>query len=230
MTEQIPLSIHLNNQLTIDNFCWGDNAILQQAVNKLLEGSEQFLYVWGEMGVGKSHLLQACCQAENLNQRHAIYLPLHILKMTGPDCLEDLDHFHLIAIDDIDIIAGDPPWEEALFHLYNRVRDNQTTRLIISAAVAPNLLTIQLPDLRSRLSWGLSLPIKPLSDEHKVAAIRKMAWCQGIDLPEKVAHFLMARTSRNMHDLAQHLHTLDRASLAAKRKLTVPFVKQTLNL
>lgn len=230
MIEQIPLSIHLNNQHTLDNFCWGENALLRQAINKLLEEKEQFLYLWGEVGIGKSHLLQACCQAENLNQRNAMYLPLHILKMSGPDCLEDLEQFNLIAIDDIDVIAGDSDWEEALFHLYNRIRENQKSRLIISATVTPNLLPIQLPDLRSRLGWGLSLPIKPLSDEHKVATIRQMAWCQGIDLPEKVAYFLMARCSRNMRDLTQLLHKLDRASLAAKRKLTVPFIKQILNL
>jgi len=230
MTQQIPLSIHLNNQSSLDSFCWGNNTLLHQATKKFLRGSEQFLYVWGEVGVGKSHLLQACCQTENLNQKHAMYLPLHILKNTGPECLEDLEQFHLIAIDDIDKIAGDRAWDEALFHLYNRIRENQHTRLLISASIAPTLLPIQLPDLRSRLGWGLSLPIKPLSDENKVATIRQMAWNQGIDLPEKVAYFLMSRCSRNMHDLTQLLNKLDKASLAAKRKLTVPFVKQALNL
>ncbi len=230
MTKQLPLSIHLNNQLTLDNFCWGDNALLRQAVFKLFEEKERFLYLWGESGTGKSHLLQACCQAENTNKHYAMYLPLHILKMSGTDCLVDLEQFHLVAIDDIDIIAGDPAWEEALFHLYNRVRDNYKTRLIISATVAPNLLPIQLPDLQSRLGWGLSLPIKSLSDEHKIATLRKMAWHQGIDLSDKVAYFLMSRCSRNMHDLTKLLYKLDHASLAAKRKITVPFVKKTLNV
>ena len=230
MSEQIPLTIHINNQLTLDNFCWGENQILHQATTKLLEDSEQFLYIWGDTGVGKSHLLQACCQSDNVNQRSAMYLPLQILKMTGSECLEDLEQFHLVAIDDIDFIAGDSKWEEALFHLYNRVRQNQFTRLIISAKQAPHLIPIQLPDLRSRLSWGLSLPIKPLSDELKVDTIKKMAWHQGIDLSDKVAYYLLTHCSRNMHDLTQLLDQLDRASLAAKRKVTVPFVKQILQL
>ncbi|MGL1489135.1 hypothetical protein ACSTJG_25265, partial [Vibrio parahaemolyticus] len=84
-----------------------------------LAGEGEYLfYLWGSTGSGKSHLLQACCQA--LNNKATIYLPLQILKEWGPESIDNLEEQALIAIDDIDAIAFDKAWEEALFHLYNK--------------------------------------------------------------------------------------------------------------
>ncbi len=230
MNRQLALAIQLNDEATLADFCWGSNALLQQQINSSLAGEgERLFYLWGGTGSGKSHLLQACCQALN-NNASAIYLPLQILKEWGPESIEDLGEQTLIAIDDIDAIAGDRGWEEALFHLYNRIRDNGKTILVISARQPLALLPIQLADLRSRLAWGLVVQLNELTDEDKIRTLQQYATKRGFELPASVGQFLINRCARNMHDLHQLLDQLDKASLAAQRKITVPFVKVILDL
>ena len=119
MNKQLALAIQLNDEATLADFNWQNNSLLQQQLDKMLHlKTEKLLYLWGPAGSGKSHLLQACCKEFNLKQA-AIYLPLQLMKEWGPDTIEGLEDQGLICIDDIDFIAHDIPWEEALFHLYN---------------------------------------------------------------------------------------------------------------
>ncbi len=230
MNKQLALAIKLNNEATLTDFNWGNNKLLQQQLNRLLTLKEdRLLYLWGASGSGKSHLLQASCQAVNLTQS-AIYLPLNLLKEWGPQTIEGLEEQALVCIDDIDAIAEDSAWEEALFHLYNKIKDLDKGLLIISGNQSPTTLAIKLPDLRSRLSWGLVIQLMELSDEDKINTLKLHALRRGFDLPESVGQFLLNRCSRNMHDLQQLLNRLDDASLAAQRKITIPFVKETLKI
>ena len=229
MNRQLALAIQLNDEATLADFCWGSNSILQQTLTASLTGEgERLFYLWGSEGCGKSHLLQACCQI--IKNAATIYLPLQILKEWGPESIEDLSDQALIAIDDIDVIAGDRAWEEALFHLYNRVRDNGKTILLISGKKPISSLNIQLADLSSRLAWGLVIQLNELSDDLKIKTMQQHAGKRGFALPTSVGQFLINRCARNMHDLHALLDQLDKASLAAQRKITVPFVKTTLNL
>lgn len=230
MSSQLPLAVQLNDEATLADFCWGDNALLQQQVQQTLNGTgERLIYLWGIEGSGKSHLLQGCCQSVS-NNLSAIYLPLKTLKEWGPDVLEGLDEQAWICIDDLDTIAGDAAWEEALFHLYNRVRDNGQTTLIISGKLPPANMPIRLPDLRSRLSWGLVMQLNELNDNDKIHTLKLHASKRGFELPASVGQFLINRSARNMHDLHKLLNRLDEASLIAQRKITIPFVKDILGI
>lgn len=230
MSRQLALAIQLNNEATLDDFCWSDNALLQQQLQQTLSGlGERLIYVWGIAGSGKSHLLQACCQAVSTNHS-AIYLPLQTLKEWGPEILEGMDEQAWICIDDLDAIAHNAAWEEALFHLYNKVRDNGQTTLIISGKYAPSNMPINLPDLRSRLSWGLVIQLNELRDEEKINTLKLHAKKRGFELPTSVGQFLLKRCARNMHDLNTLLNRLDEASLIAQRKITIPFVKEVLDI
>ncbi|ASQ44840.1 DnaA regulatory inactivator Hda [Legionella clemsonensis] len=229
MNQQLALAIQLNDEATLNNFCWDNNPLLKQQIERCLSGTgERLLTLWGNSGCGKSHLLQACCQA--LNGQTTIYLPLQILKEWGPESIEGVDKHNYVAIDDIDLIAGDAAWEEALFHLYNKVRDNEDTTLIISSGQPLTAIKINLPDLRSRLSWGLVMQLHELNDELKIKTLQLHAQQRGFKLPVSVGQFLLNRCGRNMHDLQITLHQLDEASLAAQRKITIPFVKSILNI
>lgn len=230
MNKQLALAIKLNDEATLDDFNWQNNALLQQQIRTMLNHQEdRLLYLWGAKGSGKSHVLQACCQAVN-STHSAIYLPLALLKEWGPQSIEGLEDQALVCIDDIQEIAHDPVWEEALFHLYNRIKDQEKNLLIISGNLPPALMPIELADLRSRLGWGLVIQLNELNDDEKVKTLKLHALKRGFDLPESVGHFLLNRCSRNMHDLHELLNRLDDASLAAHRKITIPFVKNILNI
>lgn len=228
MNKQLPLAIQLNHQTNLANFCWGNNHLLHQQLTTALSGQgERIFYIWGNKGCGKSHLLQACCQT---GKHSSAYLPLELLKEAGPDSIEGMAEHEVIAIDDIDAIAAMPDWEEELFHLYNTVRDNERALLLISGHHAPAASPIQLADLRSRLAWGLVVQLEELNDELKIFTLQQQAKKRGFNLPASVALFLINRCARNMHDLQQILDQLDQASLAAQRKITVPFVKAILGI
>lgn len=230
MNKQLALAIKLNDEATLADFNWENNGLLQQQLERMLmQKEDRLLYLWGPQGSGKSHLLQACCQAVNLTQS-AIYLPLMLLKEWGPETIEGMEDQDLICIDDINAVANNSAWEEALFHLYNKIKDMEKSLLIISGNQPPIKSGINLPDLRSRLGWGLVIQLNELSDDEKVKTLKLHASKRGFDLPETVGQFLLNRCSRNMHDLHQLLNRLDDASLAAHRKITIPFVKDTLKI
>lgn len=230
MNKQLALTLKLNDEATLADFNWEHNGLLKQQLQTMLSFNEnRFLYLWGSQGSGKSHLLQACCQ-EMKPPLAAMYLPLTLLKEWGPESLEGLEDQNLICIDDIDSIANDKSWEEALFHLYNKIKDNERNLLIISGNHPPSMSAISLPDLKSRLAWGLIIQLQELSDEEKLNTLKLHASKRGFDLPESVGQFLINRCSRSMHDLHKLLNRLDDASLEANRKITLPFVKAILNL
>jgi len=230
MMKQLPLAIHLKDSATLADFNWENNPLLEQQIADTLAFSgERFLYLWGNPGCGKSQLLQACCFTLDMGQT-ASYLPLSLLKPWGVDAIEGLDEQTLLCLDDIHCIAGDSAWEEALFHLYNRIKDNPASLLIITANQPPAQSGIQMPDLKSRLSACLVIQMHELSDQQKLHMLIERANHRGFEIPGHVSQFILNHCSRNMHDLADLLNTLDEASLAAQRKITIPFVKALLNL
>lgn len=230
MNKQLPLAIRLNDEATFSDFCWENNSLLKQQLQQALLGTgESFIYLWGPPGSGKSHLLQACCQAFDKTQS-SIYLPLDMLQSWGTDIIDGIDNQAFIGIDNIDAIAHNLLWEEALFHLYNRIRDNEKTTLIMTGQLPPSQMQLQLQDLRSRLAWGLVIQVNELSDQDKINTLIRQAAKRGFELPTSVAQFLLNRCARNMHHLKALLNQLDEASLIAQRKITIPFVKNTLGI
>ncbi len=222
---QLPLGIGLREDVTFDNFLFGEGN--REARHLLSEGRHPFVYLWGPRGSGKSHLLQALMhQAAERNEASA-YLPLREANRLSPDYLQGLEQLPLICIDDIDHIAGQPRWEEALFHLYNRIRAAET-RLAVTAETSPVNSPLLLADLRSRLSWGMTLRLTPLDDAGKLTVLQQRARARGIELPAEVGRYLLHRVSRDMKTLSAWLEKLDERSLASQRKLTIPFVRELL--
>ncbi len=228
VTEQIPLGFTWRDGISFSNYFPSANA---EAVHHLQQAAagdgEQFLLPWGSDGVGKSHLLQAACQHAAEHQRSVAYLPMAELLELSPEVFDGLEQMSLVCIDDLQLIAGNAQWDEALFHFYNRVRDAGGA-LIAAADVAPVALNVTLPDLQSRLAWGPVLQLTELDDAGKTAALQLRAKGRGFDLPDEVAKFLMRRSARDMASLFGLLDMLDEASLVQQRKLTIPFVRDLI--
>lgn len=230
MSNQLPLNILLRDDATLQSFFPGDNTEALSAISEFVSGKgESFLYFWGQNDVGKTHLLQAACQAANEAGQQALYFPIKENIHLGAELLDGIEGIPLICLDDIDQISGKKAWEEVVFHLFNRIKTAKG-RLLISANVAPTMLAIHLPDLKSRLSWGVVYQLHRLSDEQKIEALQLRALQRGLHLSKTVGRFLLNRCSRSMSKLFLLLEALDKASLAEQRKLTVPFVKQTLKI
>jgi len=185
------------------------------------------IYIWGAADVGTTHLLQATCHECSKNGITSVYIPFKELKRLSPKILHDLERVQVICLDDIHKLAGDSIWEEALFHLYNRM---QGTTLLLSAKLSPKSIPINLPDLKSRLAWGTTYKLESLSDHDKLCALQLRAKGRGLSIPTTVGQFLLHRCARDMRKLFFTLELLDKESLAKKRKITIPFVKEVLKI
>lgn len=225
---QLTLGLSPREIYRLDNFLF-DRAETGAALEAFCRFDKpDFLYICGERGCGKTHLLIACAESVQRQGRRVSYLPLEALRHSaGPDVLETAEQTELLCLDDLEAIAGDPDWEEALFHCFNRTRE-AGTRLLVATTHPPAGLELLLPDLRSRLATGIVYPLSSMSDEHKQRALILQAQSRGLDMSDEVAVYLLRRYGRDMPALMSVLQQLDRASLREKRRLTIPFVRQVL--
>lgn len=228
---QLPLGVRLRDDATFANYYPGANAAALGYVERMCETdadwAENLIYLWGAADVGRSHLLQAACLRMEQFGGRAVYLPLDAVAMYGPQLLDNLEQCDLVCIDGVDLVAGHPTWEEALFHLFNRLRD-AGRRLLLSASAPPREVPIKLPDLKSRLTLALVFQLHGLTDDEKLRALQLRASRRGLHLTDEVGRFILTRGSRSMNSLFDLLEQLDHASLQAQRKLTIPFLKETL--
>ncbi|RCV89466.1 DnaA regulatory inactivator Hda [Billgrantia montanilacus] len=225
---QLPLGVSLRDDATFDSFLPGANATLLETLTHQLDDSgEPFVYLWGAVGTGRTHLLQAACHAASSRDLRALYLPLEELGHFPPLMLEEIERLDLVAIDDVDAVVGRKRWEEGLFHAFNRLRD-AGKHLIMASAVSPRQLPVKLPDLASRLTWGVTFHLQGLDDTERLQALQLRARVRGMQLPDEVARYILHRGPRGLGELCEALAVLDQASLTAQRKLTIPFVKQAL--
>ena len=174
--------------------------------------------------------MRALCSEYIQQQRSAIYVPLSKSQYFSTAVFENLEQQELVCLDDLQTIIGNSEWEIALFDLFNRIKANGKTLLVVSADQSPSALPVKLPDLASRLKWGESYQLIPLSDEQKFAVLKQNAHQRGIILSDDTANFIFTRLDRDMATLKEALVKLDEASLQAKRNLTIPFVKSILGL
>lgn len=227
MKVQLPLRVGLDDHAQFSTFLAGSNEALVDHLHSLVDGKTPVSWIWGAQGCGKTHLLQAVCAEAGEKGVEAAYFPLSIAETLSPDLLKDWPALKIACIDDLQAVAGEPAWENALFRLFNALHE-QGGAMLVAADAGPAQVTLALPDLRSRLSWGPVFRVSELSDQQRVAALRLRARQRGLELGDEVAEWLLKRTPRDMPSLYRLLDTLDVASLAAKRRLTIPFVRDIL--
>jgi|SRR5690554_647132 len=225
---QLTLRLTPQEIFRIDNFIFG-NEELDLVVDVFCrENKPDFLYLWGESGVGKTHLSLAITEQMQSYGQQVNYLNLRELRETAqPDVLSSLMQSDVLCLDDLQAISGDAAWEESFFHCFNRLREYQQ-KLLICADQNPAQIKIRLADLRSRLATGLVYQLPPMTDALKQQALISHAQSRGLILPEEVAHYLLRHYSRDMPSLMLVLQRLDKASLQAQRRLTIPFVREVI--
>lgn len=226
---QIPLPLMPRRDSRFEDFVAGPNQALVEALKHVPDEPGSHIFLYGSEGTGKTHLLNALCHETRERQGRAFYLALKRLPKDAIASLRGLEKLDLVCVDDLHVIAGDEAWEEALFHCFNRVRE-ANGRLLISSKVRLSALNIGLPDLVSRLSWGLRLPLLPLADQDKLKVISLHSNALGFGLSEEVKQYLLKHHDRSMAALIQTVDRLHQAALTSKRRITVPLAREVLKV
>ncbi|HLK70945.1 MAG TPA: DnaA regulatory inactivator Hda [Steroidobacteraceae bacterium] len=227
---QLPLAMRLRERALFESFIPGANAAVLAALQAAAQGGPpRVSWLYGPLGSGKSHLLQASGSRALEIGRSAAYLPLDELRKFGPEAMQGRADVALLALDEVGSIIGRRDWEEALFALYQGAEERGTT-LIAAAEVPVVQLAFVLPDLASRFMGALPLALQPLDERAQRQALQARARARGLELPERSARYLQQHFRRDLPTLCQLLDTIDTASLQAQRRLTVPFIREVLAL
>jgi DnaA-homolog protein len=219
--KQLALGVRLRADAVFDSFWPGPNG---EIVAALRAPSTTPLWLWGAAGSGKTHLLQAVCAAAG---ESAAYFPLARSLALPPEALAGFERSGVLCIDDADAVAGDLAWERALFRVFNEAAELRT-RLIFAAAAPPRQAEWRLEDWRSRAAASVVYQLRELDDAGRIEALRLRAAQRGLQLPYETSEYLLKRMPRDLRSLFEVLDLLDEASLAAQRRLTIPFIRDAL--
>jgi DnaA-homolog protein len=224
---QIPLGVRLPDRAVFASFLAGHNVqALEHARRLAAEPRAGITWLCGPLGSGRTHLLQAVCSAAGERWR-AGYVPLAGVPQLGAGVLEGLAQLQCLCLDDVDAVAGAADWERALFALLCEMED-AGGHLVLSAQTPPALAGWRLADLGSRCGAATVFQLRPLDEQQQQAALKLRARLRGVELPDETLHWLQRRFPRDMRSLYALLDALDEASLAAQRRLTIPFIREVL--
>jgi len=222
---QLPLALRYPPDQRLETFFCADGAAVAQVCAFARGDAGRGLLLVGAAGTGKTHLALAACAEADAAGRRAGYLPLASAAGRLHDALESLHALDLVALDGLDAVAGDRGDEVALFDFHNRMHDAGRA-LLYTARALPDELPLVLPDLRSRLAQCVRLGLERLDDAGRGEVLRLRARRRGLQVDDAAIDWLLRRTGRDLSGLAAMLDRLDRASLAAQRRITVPFLRE----
>jgi DnaA family protein len=219
---QLLLDLGADKPQTLDNFVVGHNEELLHLLRPFSlraanMPNERFVYLWGESGAGKSHLLHALASGSDTR-----YIPAG----ANPDAFLFTAAVTLYLMDDCDQLS--PDLQIAAFALFNQVRENGGL-LVTAGALPPARLALR-EDLRTRLGWGLIYQLHGLTDDEKIATLTHAAHSRGMSLSPGVLPYLITHYRRDMRSLSAMLDALDQYSLETKRPITLPLLRSLLQL
>ena len=223
---QMPLPLGLYKHSLFTSFVAGPNAAaLAHVAAVAARKRSDIVWLCGATGTGKTHLLQAACRAAHEKGAATMYLSLRGGQVHA-DQLLGAEQLGLVALDDVDAMAGNAEWGRRLFSVFNEFHGRGG--LLLAARNAPNAIPFRLGDLASRAAGAVVYRLQELDEEQQLTALLGHAIQRGLELDAATGRFLQSRVQRGMTDLCEWLERLDRASLAAQRRLTIPFVRDVL--
>ena len=218
---QMLLDLKPEQPPTLDNFVAGTNTELISRLRALADGrAYEAVYLWGPEGCGKSHLLAGVATAA-IRHRPAAF-------MTATDIEADIlaTPRSLLAIDDVQGLGE--PAQVALFRTFNTARLAGLT-LVLSGNEPPARLALR-EDLRTRIGQAMIYEMKPLTDDEKSAALARHALMRGMKVDDSLVRYLLTHSRRDLPTLMAILDSLDRATLEQQRPVTLPLLKEVLQL
>ena len=225
---QIALPLSFDRQFSFDNYFSQQGKLIMANLKALIAcNGESMIGLWGKPDSGKTHLVNAC--AHFAHQRGISFQLYDGTELAGCDAddFDDLETCQVLAVDNLDALCGIQKWEEKFYRIIN-ISKNGGLSLIFTLSANPSYLDCRLADFQSRLSWGLLLHLQITGETEIAEVIKLRASLLGIELSKEAIAYLLAHYSRHLSVQIEILRVLDRASLSAQKKITVPLIKQTL--
>jgi DnaA family protein len=227
MSRQLLLPVRLPDIAAFENFFTGANHELVAYLTSVASGKSDaghMIYLHGDTGCGKTHLLHATCRYANHTGHTASFVPLGDTGLS-PAMLDGLEQNQIVCLDDLHAIAGDEPWERAILGSYEQLRQRGAS-VVVSANLPVEKTGLALADLKSRLSSELNYRIAPLDDAEKSSALQLRAESRGFVVPEEVVSYVLKRYPRDTHSLFGLLDRIDDLSLTEGRRVTIPLLRK----
>lgn len=224
---QIPLPLSFDKRFSLDNYIAENSAYIQLHLKALFdETGEPLVGVWGGIDSGKTHLLNACAHyARHCEIAFHLFDASQLLE-ANPNNFSDFPVGCVVGVDNLDLLAGNRLWEEQFYQLINRVKSSEL-RFIFSLSRQPRDTGFRLPDLKSRLMWGLLIALESPDDEQLMSILKQRARLLGLTLSNEVVSYLLSHYSRKLSDQMKLLYQLDHASMTSQRKITIPLIRET---
>lgn len=224
---QLALPLKLQDHAVFESFLPVGNETLVAFLIDLVDAAGgPGCWLRGAKSTGKTHLLQAVCErGGDLAQ----FVPLSEFAGAGPQILDGLQARKFICLDDVDAVAGDEDWEIGLFTVCNSLADAGGI-LVCAAGAAPRDCGFVLADLQSRFSRLPTFQLHALDESERIEALQLRAHHRGLELPAETATYLLTHSKRDMSSLYGVLDKLDSEAMRAQRRLTIPFVREVLEL
>jgi len=229
---QLIFPFQINQKASFENFfCSPDNAELITRLNDLVVNKNaDELIINGAAGSGKSFLMQAICNELSSSGKQFAFIPMSKAINMGVEIFQNLASLDAVCIDDLQLILSEGEWEIALFNLINECQQSGCS-MILSLGGNQSLEEIaQLPDLLSRIKRMEFMKLQAVQDEFLNQALDFVSQQLDINLEKSELEFLLKHQTREFSLLVDNLIALDKQAASLKRKITIPLIKETLNL
>jgi len=197
------------------------------------------LYISGESGLGKTHLLISIGNSvvENFPDKKALYLGCedfvrNIENAESTDAnkiLDQLDDVDFLLMDNVDAVSGNELAQAKLYHIYNTLTE-RGAKIVLSGKQSPDQLFETEDYLTSRFQWGMTALISEMDDAASTQVIKKLCRDINLSIPPMVITFMLTRISRDFDSLRNAVSKINQESLTRKSKVTIPLVKETLGI
>ena len=229
---QLIFPFQINQKASFKNFfCSPDNSELISRLSELVANKNpDELIINGAAGSGKSFLMQAICNELSASGKQFAFIPMNKAVNMGVEIFQNLASLDAVCVDDLQLILSKGEWEIALFNLINECQQSNCS-LILSLGGNQSLEEIaQLPDLLSRIKRMEFMKLKAVQDESLNQALDFVSQQLDINLEKAELEFLLKHQTRDFSILVDNLISLDKQAASLKRKITIPLIKETLNL
>ena len=230
--KQLIFPFQIDQKASFDSFfCSPDNQnLMTRLADIVISQDANELIIHGEEGSGKSFLMQAICNELSSAEKQFAFIPMKKAFNMGVEIFQNLGSLDVVCIDDVQLIFKTQDWETALFNLINECQQSNCSLMLSLGGTQPLEESVVLPDLLSRIKRMEFVALHAVQDESFSQAIDFVAQQLDISIEKAELEFLLKHQIRKFSLLVKNIIALDKQAASLKRKITIPLIKETLNI